>query len=132
MGKTKESIQRRRPKGVTRKALPDSFPTSVPKSYFMLSAAERDVLNRALEKYRPGRSESILIGGAKALKPALRLMNIYRLRIDEIKGDAVVSSYTRWLESVIVQGTENQEVGTKHIFSGRTSDGARAGVGKRR
>jgi hypothetical protein len=26
-----------------------------------------------------------LIGGAKALKPALQLMNVYRLRIDEIK-----------------------------------------------
>jgi hypothetical protein len=27
-------------------------------------------------------------------------MNVYRLRIDEIKGDAVVTSYTRWLEAV--------------------------------
>jgi len=32
------------------------------------------------------------------------------LRIDEIKGGAVVTSYTRWLESVQVKGTENQEV----------------------
>jgi hypothetical protein len=37
-------------------------------------------------------------------------MNVYRLRIDEIKGDAVVTSYTRWLEAVIVKGTDNQEV----------------------
>jgi hypothetical protein len=34
-------------------------------------------------------------------------MNVYRLRIDEIKEDAV-TSYTRWLEAVIVKGTENQ------------------------
>ena len=58
----------------------------------------------------PGRSEPILIGGANPLKPALQLMNVYRLRIDEIKGGAVVTSYTRWLEAVIVKGTENQEV----------------------
>jgi hypothetical protein len=37
-------------------------------------------------------------------------MSFYRLRIDEISGDAVVTSYTRWLESVQVKGTENQEV----------------------
>jgi plasmid replication initiation protein len=37
-------------------------------------------------------------------------MNVYRLRIDGIEGDAVVTSYTRWLEAVIVQGTENQQV----------------------
>ena len=72
--------------------------------------AERDVLNHALEKYRPGQSEPILIGGENLLKPALQLMNVFRLRIDEIKGNAVVTSYTRWLESVIVQGPENQEV----------------------
>jgi hypothetical protein len=76
----------------------------------MLGERERDLLNRALEKYRPGRSEPILIGGANALKPALQLMNVYRLRIDEIKGHAVVTSYTRWLESVQVRGTEDQEV----------------------
>jgi plasmid replication initiation protein len=76
----------------------------------MLGNRERDVLNRALEKYRLDRTEPILIGGAKSLKPALQLMNIYRLRIDEIKEDAVVTSYTRWLESVQVKGTENQKV----------------------
>jgi hypothetical protein len=37
-------------------------------------------------------------------------MSFYRLRIDEIEGDAVVTSYTRWLEAVIVKGTDNQEV----------------------
>jgi hypothetical protein len=43
------------------------------------------------------------------LKPALRLMNLYRLRIEEIKDAAVVTSYTRWLECVQARGGENQE-----------------------
>lgn len=76
----------------------------------MLGGPERNVLNQALEKYRPGRYEPIFIGGEKLLKPALQLMNVYRLRIDEIKEDAVVTSYTRWLEAVIVKETENQEI----------------------
>ena len=50
------------------------------------------------------------IGGEKLLKPALRLMSDYPLRIDEIKGAEVIASYTRWLESVEVRGTEDQEV----------------------
>jgi len=37
---------------VTRKGLGEFLPTSVQKSYFMLSDAERAVLNSALEKYR--------------------------------------------------------------------------------
>ena len=65
-------------KGAVRRQLreaPEHFlPTAVQKSYFMLSDAERTVLNTALGKYRPGQSESILVGGIKALKPALRLM----------------------------------------------------------
>jgi hypothetical protein len=86
-------------------------PTSVQKSYFLLGAKERDVLNQALSKYRPGQSEPILIGGEKLLKPVLKLMSFYRGGIDEIKEDAVVTSYTRWLEAVIVKGTENQVSG---------------------
>jgi plasmid replication initiation protein len=76
----------------------------------MLSDAERNILNLGLQKYRPGQSEPILIGGQKMLKPALRLMSDYRLRIDEIKGAKVVASYTRWLASVETIGSENQEV----------------------
>jgi plasmid replication initiation protein len=72
--------------------------------------AERNVLNIGLQKYRPGQSEPILIGGEKLLKPALRLMSDYRLRIDEIKGAEVITSYTRWLESVQASGAENPEV----------------------
>jgi plasmid replication initiation protein len=68
------------------------------------------VLNLALSKYRPGQSEPILVGGEKLLKPALKLMSLYRLRIDAIKEDAVVTIHTRWLEAVIVKGTEDQEV----------------------
>jgi hypothetical protein len=37
-------------------------------------------------------------------------MNAFRLRIDAIEEDVIVTSYTRWLESVQVIGTENQEV----------------------
>jgi Initiator Replication protein len=108
VGESRASIQSTR--SVIRKGLPAALPTFVQKSYFMLGEPERDLLNHALEKYRPGRTEPILIGGSKALKGALQLMNVYRLRIDEIGGDAVVTNYTRWLEAVIVKGTENQEV----------------------
>ena len=51
----------------------------------MLTDAERNVLNIGLQKYRSGQSEPTLLGGAKLLKPALRLTNYYRLRIDESK-----------------------------------------------
>jgi len=39
----------------------------VQKSYFMPSDAERNILNRALEKYRPNQSEPILVGGNNLL-----------------------------------------------------------------
>ncbi len=51
----------------------------------MLGDKERNVLNLGLQKFRPGQTEPILVGGEKLLKPALQLMNAYRLRIDEIK-----------------------------------------------
>jgi plasmid replication initiation protein len=110
MGTAKGSIQRRRPNRVIRKGLGEILPTSVQKSYFMLSDAERDVLNRALEKYRPGQAEPILVGGNNRLKPALRLMSDYRLVIEEIKDSEVITSYTRWVDAVQVKGAENQEV----------------------
>jgi hypothetical protein len=56
MAKTK--IQRR-PKNAIRKGLPAALPTFVQKSYFMLGERERDVLNLALSKYRPGESEPV-------------------------------------------------------------------------
>ena len=90
MGTTKDAT-RRRTKNVIRKGLPESLSTFVQKSYFMLGGRERNLLNHALEKYRPGWSEPILIGGEKLLKPALKLMSFYRLRIDEIKGGRTVS-----------------------------------------
>jgi hypothetical protein len=76
----------------------------------MLSDAERDVLNTALEKYQPGPYEPIFVGGANLLKPALRLMSAYRLVIDEIKDAKAVRSYTRWVDAVQVRGAENHEV----------------------
>jgi plasmid replication initiation protein len=100
MGIAKKAIRRR----------PERFPTGVQKSYFMLSDAERTVLNKALEKYQPGRSEPVLVGGNKVLKPALRLMTLYRLVIDEIQDGQPVTSYTRWIDAVEVRGAENEEV----------------------
>ena len=44
------------------------------------------------------------------LKPALQLMTSYRLVIQEVTGAEVLTSYTRWLESVQLRGGENQEV----------------------
>ena len=90
--------------------LGDVLPTSVQKSYFMLSDAERTVLNAALGKYRPGQSEPILLGGKKVLKHALRLMTRYRLVIEEIKDGQTVPSYTRWVDAVHVTGSETQQV----------------------
>ena len=81
---TKAKLQRRT-KSLIRKGLPESLPTSVQKSYFMLGEKERNVLNLGLQKFRSGQTEPILVGGEKLLKPALQLMNAYRLRIDEIK-----------------------------------------------
>jgi hypothetical protein len=66
----------RPPKNVNRKGLPAALRTFVQKSYFMLGGPERNLLNNALDKYRPGRTDPVLIGGAKALKPALQLMNV--------------------------------------------------------
>ena len=76
----------------------------------MLSRSARAVLDTALGKYRPGRTDLISVGGITRLKPALRLMTYYRLMIQEVTGTEIVISYTRWLEAVIVKGTENQEV----------------------
>jgi hypothetical protein len=53
------------------------LPVGVLKSYFLLSKADRDVLNIALGKYQPAKSQPILVGGARLLKPALRLLTLY-------------------------------------------------------
>src|SRR5262245_11933587 len=76
----------------------------------MLSDAERAVLNTALEKYQPGRSEPILVGDEKVLKQALRLMTYYRLKIEAIFDGRAVTSYTRWVDAVEVMGDETQQV----------------------
>jgi plasmid replication initiation protein len=109
MGTAKKSI-RRLQKSATDTGVERFLPTGVQKSYFMLPDAERTVLNTALEKYRPGQSEPILVGGKKVLKPALRLMTWYRLKIEEVLDSRAVTSYTRWVDAVQVRGAENQEV----------------------
>jgi DNA ligase D-like protein (predicted ligase) len=86
------------------------LPTSVQKSYFMLSRLARAVLDTALRKYRPGRSDLISVGGIAQLKPALRLMTAYRLMIQEVTGAEVLTSYTRWLECVQVKGGAEPEI----------------------
>jgi hypothetical protein len=53
------------------KSDPDQFlPTSFQKSYFMLSRSTRAVLDTALRKYRPGRTDLIPVGDIDQLKPA--------------------------------------------------------------
>jgi hypothetical protein len=105
-----KEIQRRPRKTVTDNGLEQFLPTSVQKSYFMLSDAERDVLNTALEKYQPGQAEPILVGGAKVIEPALRLMTWYRLEIEETKDGQAITNYTRWVDAVEVKGSKDQEV----------------------
>ena len=76
----------------------------------MLSRSGRAVLDTALQKYRPGRTDLILVGGIAQLKPALRLMTYYRLMIREVTGPEVLTSYTRWLECVQVKEDTEPEV----------------------
>ena len=76
----------------------------------MLSHPTRTVLDTALQKYKTGRTEPVLVGGITQLKPALRLMTDYRLVIQEVEGPEVLTSYTRWIESVQLKEGENQEV----------------------
>jgi len=86
------------------------LPTSVQKSYFMLSRSARAVLDTALRKYRPGRTDLIPVGGITQLKPALRLMTAYRLMVREVTGAEILTSYTRWLDCVQVKEGPEQEV----------------------
>jgi hypothetical protein len=65
------------------------LPTSVQKSYFMLSRSTRAILDTALQKYRPGRTDLIPVGGIAQLKPALRLMTSYRLMIRDVAGNEI-------------------------------------------
>ena len=97
-------------KVATDKGLERFLPTSVQKSYFMLTDAERAILNTALGKYQPGQAEPILVGGMKEFKPALRLMTSYRLAIEEIKNSHAITSYTRWVDAVQLKGPDEKEV----------------------
>jgi hypothetical protein len=86
------------------------LPTSIQKSYFMLTPPERAVLDTALRKYRPGRTDLIPVGGIAQLKPALELMTSYRLVIGDVTGNEVLTNYTRWLECVQVKEGPEPEV----------------------
>jgi plasmid replication initiation protein len=93
------------------KSDPDPYlPTSVQKSYFMLSRSTRAVLDTALGKYRPGRTDLIPVGGVAQLKPALELMTSYRLVIGDVIGNEVLTNCTRWLECVQVKEGPEPEV----------------------
>src|SRR5262249_25978105 len=96
----KKSMHRGSRKVVTDKDLEQFLPTTVQKSYFMLADVERVILNTALEKYRPGQTEPILVGDKKVLKPALRLMTWYRLKIEEVIDGRAIKSYTGLLQLV--------------------------------
>ena len=76
----------------------------------MLSRLARAVLDTALRKYRPGRSDLIPVGEISQLKPALQLMTTYRLTLQEVTDAEVVTSYTRWLECVQVKEGPEPEV----------------------
>jgi len=76
----------------------------------MRSDAERAVLDTALEKYQSGQSQPILVGDKKVLKPALRLMTYYRLKIEVVLDGRAATSYTRWVDAVQVMGRENEQV----------------------
>jgi hypothetical protein len=86
------------------------LPTSVQKSYFMLPRPTRAVLDTALQKYRSGQTEPVLVGGINLLKPALRLITDYRLGIQEVAAAEVMTSYTRWLQCVQVKEGPEPEV----------------------
>jgi hypothetical protein len=90
--------------------VPESLPISVQKSHFTLTKAERNVLNIGLKKFLPGQSEHILVGGENLLKPALRLMSQNRVRIEEIKGAEMVTSYTGGWNASKRRGAENPEI----------------------
>jgi plasmid replication initiation protein len=106
----KSSIQQSLPDSIVDKGLEESLPIGVQKSYFMLSEIERGLLNHALEQFRPGQTEPVLVGGMKTFKPALRLAANYRLVIEEIKGSEAITSYTRWVDAVQVRGVADPEI----------------------
>ncbi|HTD17752.1 MAG TPA: hypothetical protein VK673_21380 [Chthoniobacterales bacterium] len=96
---------------MTHKDLDRFLPTGVQKNYFMLSDTDRAILNIALEKFRPGQTEPILVGDEKLLKPALRLMSYYRLKIEEVLNGRAVTSYTAEPLACTTRGSEVVSVG---------------------
>jgi len=58
---------------VTNKDPAKYLPIGVQKSYFLLPKAQREILNTALEKYKPAESDPILVGNNGLLKTAFAL-----------------------------------------------------------
>jgi hypothetical protein len=85
MGTAQSSVRRRPWNDVTDKGVERFLPTSVQKSYFMLSNAERLSSTVLSENIGRGSPNPFFVGGKNLLKPALRLMTSYRLAIQEIK-----------------------------------------------
>ena len=83
---------------MTDKDLANYLPIGVQKSYFLLPKSEREILNTALEQYHPGQRDPILVGGSGILKSALRLMSVYRLKIEEIDSDLEKGCKVHFLE----------------------------------
>ncbi|MBV9672876.1 MAG: replication initiation protein [Verrucomicrobia bacterium] len=110
---TAKSIQRRLPDHVVDKDLEQTVPASVLKSYLMLQERERLILRDALQEYRPGQKEPIHVGGKEVLKPVLRLSSQCRLTVEEFRTSAVMITYTTWLDTVQVLGTEKPAVYVK-------------------
>jgi hypothetical protein len=96
MEPSKSTVQRPRRRPL-RKATGEFLSARIQKSYFMLSSTQRSLLNTALEKWRPGRHEPVLVGGLSRLKTALKLMGVYRLVIEEVEEARAITSYTRWV-----------------------------------
>jgi len=73
----------------------------------MPSALSSTPLSKNISQASPN---LILVGDKKVMKPALRLMTYYRLRIEEVLNGRAVTSYTRWVDTVQVMGGQTQEV----------------------
>jgi hypothetical protein len=58
---------------------------------------------------RRGQAEPFSLGHQNLLKPALKLMSVYRFKIKKLAGDEPVTNFTRWIGYVQVRG-KNKEV----------------------
>ena len=89
METAKVSVQRRRqPRNMTRKGLGEFLPTSVQKSYFLLSTTARDVLNTGTAMTSPidqGREVDELLNQAVTLSKASGPGSIFRKIVEPMQ-----------------------------------------------